>query len=90
MQENPESQEKKVTKGYFFEVPGVPKAKSEEEPCVRPERKNEEEISGSTAPLEREEPKKSESKPEGKLETGYTEESWAKPDRDMEESRYRT
>ena len=26
MQENPESQEKKVTKGYFFEVPGVPKA----------------------------------------------------------------
>ena len=85
MQENPESQEKKVTKGYFCEVPGVPKAKSEEETCARPEGKNEEEISGSTAPLEREEPKKSEFKPEGELETGYTEESWAKPERGMEE-----
>ena len=83
MQENPESQEKKVTKEYFFEAPGVPKAKSEEEPCARPEGKNEEEVSG-TAPLEKEEPKKSEFKPEGELETGYTKESWAKPERDME------
>jgi len=85
MQENPESQEKKVTKGYFFEAPGVPKAESKEEPCARPEGKNEEEVSGSTEPLEIEEPKKSEFKPQGELETGYTEESWAKPERDMEE-----
>ncbi|OED06031.1 transcriptional regulator [Methanosarcina sp. A14] len=35
--------------------------------------------------MEREESKKSEFKPEGELETGYTEESWAKPERDMEE-----
>lgn len=84
MQENPESQEKKVTKGNFFEAPGVPKAESKEEPGARPEGKNAEEIGGSTAPLEREEPKKSEFKPQGELETGYTEESWAKPERDME------
>ncbi len=84
MQENPESQEKKVTKGNFFEAPGVPKAESKEEPGARPEGKNAEEIGGSTAPLEREEPKKSEFKPQGELETGYTEESWTKPERDME------
>lgn len=84
MQGNPESQEKKATKGHFFEAPEVPKAKSEEEPCARHEGKTEEEVSG-TAPLEREEPKKSEFKPEGELETGYTEESWAKPERSMEE-----
>lgn len=84
MQENPESQEKKGTKEHFFEAPEVPKTKSEGEPCARPEGKTEEEVSG-TAPLEREEPKKSEFKPERELETGYTEESWAKPERDMEE-----
>jgi phage shock protein PspC (stress-responsive transcriptional regulator) len=87
MQENSESQEKKVTKGNFFEGPGVPKAESEEEPCARPEKKTEEEVSGSTAPPEREEPKKSEFKPQGELETGYTEESWVKPERDMEEKK---
>ena len=37
MQENPESQEKKVTKGSFFEVPGVVKAESER--GTKPERK---------------------------------------------------
>jgi phage shock protein PspC (stress-responsive transcriptional regulator) len=84
MQENPESQEKKVTKGYFFEAPGVPKAESKEETCARPEGKNEEEVSGGIAHLEREEPKKSEFKAPGELETGYTRESWAKPERDME------
>ena len=84
MQENPESQEKKETKGNFFEAPGVPKAESKEEPGARPEEKNAEEIGGSTAPLEREEPKKSEFKSQGELETGYTEESWTKPERDME------
>ncbi|HWQ48099.1 MAG TPA: PspC domain-containing protein [Methanosarcina sp.] len=85
MQENPESQEKKVTKEYFFEVPGVPKAESNEETFAKPKGKNEEEASGSNATLEREEPKKRELKPQGELETGYTEESWAKPERDMEE-----
>ena len=34
MQENPESQEKKATKGHFFEASEVPKAKSEEEPWL--------------------------------------------------------
>ncbi|HEY3363247.1 MAG TPA: PspC domain-containing protein [Methanosarcina sp.] len=85
MQENPESQEKKATEGNFFEAPGVPKAESKEEPNARPEGKNEEAISGSTAPLEREKPKKSEFKLEGELETGYTKESWAKPEKGMEE-----
>lgn len=66
MQENPESQEKKVTKGHFFEAPEVPKAKSEEEPCARHEGKTGEEVSG-TAPLEREESKKSEFKPESSM-----------------------
>ncbi len=85
MQENPESQEKKVTKGNFIEVPGVPKAESKEETGASPEGKTEEEVSGSTTSLEREEPKGSEFKAPGELETGYTEESWAKPQRDMEE-----
>ena len=85
MQENPESQEKKATEGNFFEAPGVPKAESKEDLGARPEGKNEEAISGSTAPLEREKPKKSEFKPEGELETGYTKESWTKPQRGMEE-----
>lgn len=84
MQENPESQEKKVTKGNFFEAPGVPKAESKEEPGTRSEEKTGEEVSGGTAPLEREKPKKSEFKPQGELETGYTKESWEKPERDME------
>jgi phage shock protein PspC (stress-responsive transcriptional regulator) len=84
MQENPESQEKKVTKGSFFEVPGVPKAEPKEEPGARPKGKTDV-TGGSGEPLEREEPKKSEFKPEGELETGYKEESWAKPQGDMEE-----
>ncbi len=83
MQENPESQEKKVTRGNYFEVPGVPKAESKEEPGARPQG-NTEEASVNTTPLKREETKKSEFKPQGELETGYTEESWAKP-KDMEE-----
>jgi phage shock protein C len=85
MQENSKSQEKKATKGDFFEAPGVPKAESKEESGARPEGKTEEAISGSTAPLEREEPIESEFKPKGELETGYTEESWSKPERDMDE-----
>lgn len=85
MQENPESQEKKVTKGNFIEVPGVLKAESKEETGASPEEKTEEEVRGSTTSLEREEPKGSEFKAPGELETGYTEESWAKPQRDMEE-----
>jgi len=84
MQENPESQEKKVTRGNFFEAPGVPKADFKEEPGARPEG-NTDVTSGSTAPLQREEPKKAEFKPQGESETGYTGESWAKPERDMEE-----
>jgi len=83
MQENPESQEKKVTKGNFFEAPGVPIAESKEEPGARREGKTEK-ASGSTESLEREEPKKSEFKPQGELETGYKEESWEKP-KGMEE-----
>lgn len=39
MQENPESQEKKVIKENFFEAPGVPKAESKEEPGARSEEK---------------------------------------------------
>lgn len=85
MQENPESQEKKATKGNFFEAPGVPKAESKGEPGARHEGKIEEAISGNTSLLEREEPKKSEFKPEGELETGYTKESWKKPEKGMEE-----
>jgi Putative stress-responsive transcriptional regulator len=85
MQENPESQEKKATKGNFFEAPGVPKAESKGESGARPEGKTEEAISGNTSPLEREETKKSEFKPEGELETGYTKESWKKPEKGMEE-----
>lgn len=84
MQENPESQEKKETKGNFFEAPGVPKAESKEELGARSEGKTKE-TSRSTAPLERKEPKIKDFKPEGELETGYTEKSWAKPERDMEE-----
>ena len=84
MQENPESQEKKETKGNFFEAPGVPKAESKEEPGARFEGKTKE-TSESTASLEREEPKKSDFKLQGELETGYTEESWAKPESNMEE-----
>ena len=62
MQENPESQEKKVTKGSFFEVPGVVKAESER--GTKPERKTDV-TSGSGESLKREEPTKSELKPEG-------------------------
>ena len=77
MQENPKSQEKKVTKGSFFEVPGVVKAESKE--GTKPERKTDV-TSGSGESLKREEPTKSEFKPQGKLETGYTEKSWGKPE----------
>ena len=77
MQENPESQEKKVTKGSFFEVPGVVKAESER--GTKPERKTDV-TSGSGESLKREEPTKSEFKPQGELETGYKEESWEKPE----------
>ena len=52
---------------------------------VRDLREKPKETSGNTASLEREEPKESDFKPEGELETGYTEESWAKPEKDMEE-----
>lgn len=83
MQENPESQEKKVTKGSFFEVPGIAKAESERGTGTKPERKNDV-TTGSGEPLQREEPKKSEFKPQGELEAGYKEESWAKP-KEMEE-----
>jgi len=85
MQENPESHEKKVTKGSFFEVPGIAKAESERGTGTKPEGKTNV-TSGSGEPLQREEPKKSEFKPQGELETGYTEESWTKPERDMEET----
>lgn len=84
MQENLESQEKKETKGNFFEAPGVPKAESKEELGARSEEKTKE-TSKSTAPLERKEPKIKDFKPEGELETGYTEKSWAKPERKVEE-----
>ncbi|AKB83678.1 Transcriptional regulator [Methanosarcina barkeri 3] len=83
MQENPESQEKKVTKKSFFEVPGIAKAESERGTSTKPGGKTDV-TSGSGAPLQREEPKKSEFKPQGDLETGYKEESWKKPE-DMEE-----
>lgn len=79
MQENPESQEKKVTKGSFFEVPGIAKAESERGTGTKPERKTDV-TSGSGEPLEREEPTKREFKPQGELETGYKEESWEKPE----------
>jgi|GEM_PF-315106 phage shock protein C len=77
MQENPKSQEKKVTKGSFFEVPGVVKA--EYERGMKSERKTDV-TSGSGESLKREEPTKSEFKPQEKLETGYTEKSWEKPE----------
>lgn len=84
MQENSESHEKKVTKGSFFEVPGIAKAESERGTGTKPEGKTNV-TSGSGEPLQREEPNKSEFKPQGELETGYKEESWEKPE-DMEEA----
>ncbi len=78
-----ESQEKKITKKDYFEVPGVPIAESKRETGARPEGKHEKEVSASPVSLEREEPKESEFKPQGELETGYTEESWSKPERGM-------
>lgn len=83
MQENPESQEKKVTRGSFFEVPGIAKAESQRGTGTKPEGKTDV-TSGSDEPLQREEPRKSEFKPQGELETGYKEKSWEKPE-DMEE-----
>lgn len=83
MQENPESQEKKVTKGSFFEVPGIAKAESQRGTGTKPERKTDV-TTGSGEPLPREEPAKSEFKPQGEPETGYKDESWTKPE-DMEE-----
>jgi len=83
MQENPESQ-KKVTRRSFFEVPGIAKAESERGTSTKPGGKTDV-TSGSGEPLQREEPKKSEFKPQGDLETGYKEESWEKPE-NMEEA----
>jgi phage shock protein C len=82
MQENPESREKKITKGSFFEVPGIVKDESERGTGTKPQGKTDV-TSGSDEPLQKEEPKKSEFKPQGELETGYKEESWEKP-KDME------
>ncbi len=84
MQENPESQEKKVTKKSFFEIPGIAKAESERGTSTKLGGKTEV-TSGSGEPLQREESKKSEFKPQGDLETGYKEESWEKPE-NMEEA----
>jgi phage shock protein C len=84
MQENPESQEKKVTRRSFFEVPGIAKAESERGTSTKSGGKTDV-TSGSGEPLQREEPKKSEFKPQGDLETGYKEESWEKPE-NMEEA----
>ncbi|HWR25620.1 MAG TPA: hypothetical protein VN278_05225, partial [Methanosarcina sp.] len=81
MQENPESQEKKNTKGSFFEVPGVVKADKTEKPAAKPEKKIEQKV--TEEPLVREEPKESAFKTSG-VETGYTQESWAKPEKSME------
>lgn len=83
MQENPESQEKKVTKGSFFEVPGIAKAESERGTSTKPQGKTDV-TRGSGEPLQREEPKKSEFKPQGEPEAGYKKESWEKPE-EMEE-----
>jgi phage shock protein PspC (stress-responsive transcriptional regulator) len=83
MQENPESQEKKNTKGSFFEVPGVVEADKNEKPVAKPEKKAEEKNIEETQPKS-EEPKESAFKAPGELETGYTKESWAKPEKGME------
>jgi len=85
MQENPESQEKKVTKNSFFEVPGIAKAESERGTSTKPGGKTDM-TSGSGEPLQRKEPKKNEFKSQGELETGYKEESWEKPENMEEEA----
>jgi phage shock protein PspC (stress-responsive transcriptional regulator) len=83
MQENPEAQEKKNTKGNYFEVPGVVKANSTEKPAAKPEKKMEEKSAEETQ-MKREASKASDFKAPGELETGYTEKSWAKPEKTME------
>ncbi len=86
MQENPKSNERKVTKDSFYEVPGVVRAESKEETGATPEGQTGEretgEIIGSP---ERKEPKETEFKAPGEPETGYTKESWTKPEKGMEE-----
>jgi phage shock protein PspC (stress-responsive transcriptional regulator) len=86
MQENPDYKEKKVVKGSYFEVPGTPIPDPTEKKNVRSEPKSEE-TRGETrtdTTREKQEPKESDFKPPGELETGYKEKSWEKPQGDME------
>jgi len=88
MQENTESQEKKETKKVLFEVPGVVKEVPTGESGTKPEENIKQKETGGEfeiegASLERKEPKESDFKASG-TETGYTQESWAKPEESME------
>jgi phage shock protein C len=88
MQENTESQEKKETKKVLFEVPGVAKESLTGESGTKPEKNMKQKETGGefkteSASLERKEPKESDFKSSG-AETGYTQESWAKPEESME------
>lgn len=88
MQENTESQEKKETKKVLFEVPGVAKESLTGESGTKPEKNMKQKETGGEfktedSSLERKELKESDFKPSG-AETGYTQESWAKPEESME------
>jgi len=86
MQENPKSNERKVTKDSFYEVPGVVRAESKEETGATPEgQTGERETGESIGSPEIKEPKGTEFKPPGESETGYTKESWTKPEKGIEE-----
>jgi phage shock protein PspC (stress-responsive transcriptional regulator) len=76
----------KKTQGNLFEVPGVPISDFKEEAGIKSEGKIEEtKTSEDTALQERKEPKGSDFKVPGELETGSTEKSWAKPEEKKEE-----
>lgn len=88
MQENTESQEKKETKKVLFEVPGVAKESLTGESGTKSEKNVKQKETGGEfktedASLERKEPKESDFKFSG-AETGYTQESWAKSEENME------
>jgi len=89
MNENPNSQERTETtkiQEKLFEAPRVSKSDFMVESEMEYERKiDEKEIIRDSAFQERKEPKESDFKASGELETGYTEKSWAKPEKSMEE-----
>ena len=94
MQENPESKEKKIAQGNFFEAPGSPITEAKETSSVKAEKIGEKESRGeiktdiitdtkSDTEFEKKEPKENDFIPPGQVEPGYSEKSWEKP-QDME------